>query len=391
MPGIILACDKVTSAMIHSLLPYKEQYTQANAGAVALNVEDGFVQSRYANTSLIFGRTLSGPYLGGARYQGLKTRHALIFGKNIGLAKGYLDFIRQHGAADLLEVHGRCQVASYLARKRPDLKIGLYLHNDPREMKGSDTPAKRHGLLQRMAVIFCVSDYLKSCFLDGVGASKAEISKIKIIPIAVDRAATTPPQKDKLITIIGRMVPEKGMLEAAQAMAKVLPKYPDWQVKFIGAKRFEDANPSQYEQKVADALAPIRHQSDMTGFISRTETKKLQSASAIVLAPSQWQEPAGRVVVEALATGAALITTRRGGIPEYAEGRAVILDQGDTDELADALERMLGDAVWRKSWQNKAWADYPFAIADMASHLDDARKAAMDYDQRSHDDKGEAS
>jgi len=52
---------------------------------------------------------------------------------------------------------------------------------------------------------------------------------------------------------------------------------------------------------------------------------------------------------------------------------------------------MLGDAVWRKSWQNKAWADYPFAIADMASHLDDARKAAMDYDQRSHDDKGEAS
>jgi glycosyltransferase involved in cell wall biosynthesis len=72
-----------------------------------------------------------------------------------------------------------------------------------------------------------------------------------------------------------------------------------------------------------------------------------------------------------------LITTRRGGIPEYAEGRAVILDQGDADELADALERMLGDAAWRKSWQNKAWADYPFAIADMASHLDDARAAAM--------------
>ena len=363
--------------MIHSLLPYKEHYTQANAGAVALNVEDGFIQSRYADNSMIFGRKLSGPYLGGAPYHGLKTKHAFIFGKNIGLAKGYLDYIRQHGAPDFLEVHGRCQVASYLARKRPDLNMGLYLHNDPRAMKGSDSPAKRRWLLQRMTVIFCVSDYLKSCFCDGLDASKAEIAKIKIIPIAVDRTAKTLPRKDKLITIIGRMVPEKGMLEAAQALAKVLPRYPDWQVKFIGAKRFADTNPSAYEQNVANALAPIQHQSDMTGFISRHETKQLQHASAVILAPSQWQEPAGRVVVEALATGAALITTRRGGIPEYAEGRAIILDQGDTDELASALERMLGDTAWRKAWQKKAWADYPFAIADMASYLDDVRAEAM--------------
>jgi glycosyltransferase involved in cell wall biosynthesis len=200
---------------------------------------------------------------------------------------------------------------------------------------------------------------------------------MKIIPLAADRSTNTPPQKDKLITIIGRMVPEKGMLEAAQAMARVLPRYPDWQVKFIGARRFEDSNPSVYERQVADALAPIQNQAEMTGFISRPETKRLQNQSAIVLAPSQWQEPAGRVVVEALATGAALITTRRGGIPEYAEGRAVILDRGDADDLTAALEQMLGDAAWRKAWQDKAWADYPFGIADMVSRLDDARAAAM--------------
>ena len=365
------------SEMIHSLLPYKEHYTQANAGAVALNVEDGFTQSRFADNSLIIGRISSGPYLGGAPYHGIKPRQALIFGKNIGLARGYLAYIQQHGSPRLLEVHGRCQVASYLARKRPDLKIALCLHNDPRDMKGSDTAAKRHQLLRRMAVIFCVSDYLKSCFLDGINASAEEVDKMKIIPLAADRSTNTPPQKDKLITIIGRMVPEKGMLEAAQAMARVLPRYPDWQVKFIGARRFEDSNPSVYERQVADALAPIQNQAEMTGFISRPETKHLQNQSAIVLAPSQWQEPAGRVVVEALATGAALITTRRGGIPEYAEGRAVILDRGDADDVTAALEQMLGDAAWRKAWQDKAWADYPFGIADMVSRLDDARAAAM--------------
>jgi len=361
------------TTIIHSLLPFKEFFTEANAGAVALNVKDGFTKSRFAETAVVFGREVNDATLSVVSYQGLALKHALIYGKNLGLARGYLDHIRLHGKPDLLEVHGRLQVAAYISTKRPDLALGLYLHNDPRNMKGGETPQKRKRLLERMSVIYCVSNYLKGCFLENVNCTEEEQQKVKVIPIAAERSLLSFPPKEKLLTIVGRMVPEKGMLEAARAMAAVLPSYPDWQVKFIGARKFEDADPSAYEKKVAQALMPIRHQATMTGFIPSEKKQSLQELSAIALAPSQWQEPAGRVVLEALAVGAALITTRRGGIPEYAEGRAVVLKTGDVEELTDAIDRMIRDEDWRSGWQKKAWDDYPFSVENMVLCLDAAR------------------
>ena len=362
--------------IVHSLLPYKETYTPTNAGAVALTVEGGFTNSAFSNDAVIFGRQIAPPYLGAAHqatYQGIDTHQSWLWGKNIGLAKGYLHHINRQGAADLLEVHGRLQVAEYIGRKRPDLKMALYLHNDPRDMKGGKTAEMRRQLLRRMSVIYCVSDYLRSCFLDGIDASDDAAEKLRVIPISADRMLAKPTAKDKLISIIGRMVPEKGMLEAAQALALVLPKFSDWKVLFVGAQRFTDAPPSAYEASIAKALEPIRLQADMTGFMPRAEISDIQNRSAIILAPSQWQEPAGRVIIEALASGSALITTRRGGIPEYAEGRAIMLEQGKAEDIAAACERLIGDHEWRQSWQNKAWSDYPFSIANMVAKLDKAR------------------
>ena len=363
--------------IVHCLLPYKETYTPQNAGAVALTVEGGFTNSVYSNDAIVFGRQISAPYLQGAIYKGLALQQSWFLGKNIGLARAYLKHMIRYGQPDLLEVHGRLQVAEYIGRKQPNVKIGLYLHNDPREMKGGKTVSMRQALLQRMTVIYCVSDYLRSCFLDGINPSASEAEKVKVIPISEDRILKTPPGKEKLISIIGRMVPDKGMLEAAEALASILPRYPDWNVLFAGAQRFEDAPASPYEASISQALAPIRQQAVMTGFIPRSDIMDIQNRSAIILAPSQWQEPAGRVIIEALASGAALITTRRGGIPEYADGRAIILADGKGAELAEALERLISDDQWRKSWQQRAWSDYPFDIAHMVEKLDQARHEAI--------------
>jgi hypothetical protein len=158
--------------IIHCLLPYKETYTPQNAGAVALTVEGGFTKSAFSKNAVVFGRHLSTSSLGDAMYQGLAPRQSWLRGKNIGLARAYLHHIKRHGAPDLLEVHGRLQVAEDIGRKRPDLNMGLYLHNDPREMKAGKTVSMRRALLDRMTVIYCVSDYLRSCFLDGIDVSE---------------------------------------------------------------------------------------------------------------------------------------------------------------------------------------------------------------------------
>ena len=81
------------------------------------------------------------------------------------------------------------------------------------------------------------------------------------------RRLTSRPVKEPIIFIAGRMVPEKGILEAALAIADILPFYPEWKLVIAGARRFEDAPAGSYEAKVGKAIAPLGDQAEMLGFI----------------------------------------------------------------------------------------------------------------------------
>ena len=64
------------------------------------------------------------------------------------------------------------------------------------------------------------------------------------------------------------MVPEKGILEAALAIADILPFYPEWKLVIAGARRFKDAPAGSYEAKVGKAIAPLGGQAEMLGVYS---------------------------------------------------------------------------------------------------------------------------
>ena len=58
----------------------------------------------------------------------------------------------------------------------------------------------------------------------------------------------------------------------------------------------------------------------------------------IAVVPSLWEEPFGLTVIEAMAAGLPLITTRSGGIPEICEGVATIVEREHiVDNLAKAI------------------------------------------------------
>ena len=115
----------------------------------------------------------------------------------------------------------------------------------------------------------------------------------------------------------------------------------------------------------------------MTGFLEQTEIHALQQEAEIIACPSLWQEPMGKTVIEALAAGSALLTTRRGGIPEVAEGRAHIVDQPNVETFAAALERLVTDDAYRAGLQETAWQDFPFTASKMADDADTHRAAAI--------------
>ena len=102
--------------------------------------------------------------------------------------------------------------------------------------------------------------------------------------------------------------------------------------------------------------------------------------------PSLWEEPAGLTVIEALSAGVALITTNRGGIPETATGRAIIVDitahLTDSTKLSEIfatqLRSLIEDKAKRTALQQKAWKDYPFCSKIMSTKADKVRISVLE-------------
>ena len=69
----------------------------------------------------------------------------------------------------------------------------------------------------------------------------------------------------------------------------------------------------------------------------------------IAVLPSMWNEPFGLTIVEAMAVGLPLITTRSGGIPEICEGVATIVERNNVvNNLANAILDLYQDSKKRK-------------------------------------------
>ena len=75
------------------------------------------------------------------------------------------------------------------------------------------------------------------------------------------------------------------------------------------------------------------------------------SKAAIVVVPSRWEEPFGMVALEAMACGAALITTRCGNLPSVAGEAALYVDNpDDPTELATHIEHLINDHTLLKHY-----------------------------------------
>ena len=361
-----------TRPRIDLLLPSKERFTAKNAGAISGVVRDLVLASASRDVYRVVGTAVDTP-IAGPRFLGVTPKGGWFRSTNIATAAGYLHTLEGGADPDLIEVHSRCHVAAYIAKKRPDIPVALYLHNDPKDMKGAHSVQDRTALLNQLSGIICVSNYIRDCFLDGVSASSELTDKVGVARNGAERWLDEQPRKEPFILLAGRMVPEKGILECAQAIAAVLPKHPDWRLVIAGARRFEEAARGSYESKIADAIRPLGNRAEMRGFIPIKEIRELQAAAAISACPSLWHDPMPKAVLEGLAAGCALVTTRRGGIPEVAEGRALIIDEPSVSSFTAAFSKLLEDADYRESLQSIAWHDFPFPATRMAADADELR------------------
>jgi glycosyltransferase involved in cell wall biosynthesis len=125
---------------------------------------------------------------------------------------------------------------------------------------------------------------------------------------------------------VGRMTPEKGPREAALiARAAGVPLR-------MAAKIREPDERQYYEAAVKPLLCS---DVEYVGELGGQDKQDLVGNSFALLNPLQWAEPFGLVMIEALAAGTPVITTRSGSAPE-------IIDDGVTGHLRAGQKAMVG-------------------------------------------------
>lgn len=144
--------------------------------------------------------------------------------------------------------------------------------------------------------------------------------------------------KDFVIAYSGRLNEEKGILPLIQA-TKQLNSIPNLRLLIIGASSYgKDKHPTPFIEKLEKESESIKNRVIFTGFVDYNQVPSYLKMADIAVVPSMWEEPFGLTVVEAMAAGLPLITTRSGGIPEICEGIATIVDRESiVENLATAI------------------------------------------------------
>ncbi len=247
---------------------------------------------------------------------------------------------------DLVEVHNRVGLALAVRRGVPGARVALFLHNDPLGMRGAKRVGERAALLRAVRVV-CVSEYLAGRFMEGVAAGELRPA---VLPNALDLGALPARldvgARERTILFVGRVVADKGADAFVRACGAVLPLLPGWRAVMIGADRFWSGGAATaFERALAPAVAAAGV--ERLGYLPHGAVLAAMARAAIVVVPSRWAEPFGLTALEAMASGAALICSDRGGLREVAGDAAVYAGADEVGALEAALLRVAGNVGLR--------------------------------------------
>lgn len=315
-----------------TVLPRREGYAPDRAGAIALLV------SRLASPDdIVMGTEITGSPLPGGQFVAVTEPGGLHRWRRDGTRYRIAcqREIRKY-RPDLIEVHNRPALA--LALSRTGVPVHLILHNDPQDMHGARRPRQRQELMQRVRVS-TVSLWLRRRFLEDL-----DDGPVTVMPNCLD-FSTLPPapaERSKIVLFAGRMVADKGADAFVRAWSAISAKAPGWQAIMIGADRFRFNSP---RTTFVDRVEAGANAAGITlcGYQMHHQVLEAMSAAAIVVVPSRWSEPFGLTALEAMASGAAVIASPRGGLPEVVGDAALLALPDDGDALERAMLRLIHD------------------------------------------------
>ena len=282
---------------IISILPFKEEFTQLG-GAVAIGINEQLKHSTFKKNMYVVGRYVS-KHIRNLNFISSTGRNFIF--KNSTYINEFVNLFKNKKEFKILEIHNRPLYVKPIKNNLLDKKIILYFHNDPLTLKGSITFDERLYLYTNCDTIIFLSHWIKKRFFQGFNSFSNNKAQV-IYPIIEKQKNINFKKKNKNVIFVGRLNKSKGYDVFIKACEIVKKQFPDWNFESIGSE------PRREIQKsiIVKELGQLPHD----------EVLKYYRSSSIAIGNSKWQEPLGRLAIEASAAGCLSITSNTGGMIE---------------------------------------------------------------------------
>ena len=341
---------------ISILLPYKENFSPNYAGAVSLFVKDTVINSKYSNSTYIFGNMdYKVPFL--KNYININLKKSFLQSNSKNYIKRFIEKEKKINS-DILEIHNRPNYVKYLNNIK-DKKIILYFHNDPLSMNGSISIKDRLYLLNNIDQILFNSKWSQKRFFIDIENDELLKQKTSVCYQSTSVTKIDFRKKKKTISFIGKLNSAKGYDLFGNAIIKILDKYPDWNAIVIG---------DEPREKLV-----FKHKNlKIKGYTNHNNVLKLLKKISISVICSRWEEPFGRTSLEAASRGSAVIISNRGGLPETSKS-AIILKKVNSNEIFNEIEKLITNKNKLVSLQKLNYKNFTFNHKYISKIIDNIR------------------
>jgi glycosyltransferase involved in cell wall biosynthesis len=183
-------------------------------------------------------------------------------------------------------------------------------------------------------------------------------------PVDLDRfRPARSDRKERVVLTVCRLEESKGLIEALEAF-QAAPEEWSWWVVGEGPLR----------QRLQDLVADLNLEGRvrLVGAMPHKQIHNLYARASILLhlprSTAEWEEYFGAVLIEAMASGVAVVANRTGAIPWVVGDAGVLVDSPDA---GDALRRLIDDESLRVSlaMSGRRLVEDRFAIGDVAGRV----------------------
>jgi len=273
---------------------------------------------------------------------------------------------------DVVHVYNYPKFAWLIKRLNPRLLVVLNMHG---EWLTQIAFTNLHQRLREIDLVLSCSNFIT----ESTAAKFPDIaSRCKTVPMGVspdvftlaDQGSRRDARSPRKLLYVGRISPEKGVHDLLDAFELVNRQFPDASLTIVGPEwiaQREHIVDLSLERSLVNSLAPFYENGYLrklkqrlspdaakrvtfTGLVAHNQVADYYAAADIYINPSLY-ESFGMSIIEAMAAGVPVVTTRVGAVPELiSHGQSgLLVETANPEAIAEAVAYLFTDAKLRAS------------------------------------------